>query len=243
VRPASNQVEDLLGEIREVVGAGFRVLVTTLTKRMSEELTDYYSEMGVRARYMHSEIDTIERTRLLRDLRLGEFDVLIGINLLREGLDLPEVALVAVLDADKEGFLRSTRSLIQVCGRAARNVDGRVILYGDRITDSMQQTILETRRRREIQKQFNEDNGLTPSTIRKAIGDILDSVYEKDYVTVSVAEEEPGRYEAADPAALGRRIEEARKNMLAAARAFEYEKAAKYRDELFDLEERLKLLT
>jgi len=236
VRPASSQVDDLLYEIRKRVEKKERVLVTTLTKRMSEELTDYYCDVGVRARYMHSEIDTIERTKILRDLRKGEFDVLIGINLLREGLDLPEVSLVAVLDADKEGFLRSTRSLIQVCGRAARNVEGTVILYGDRVTRSMRETIDETERRRFIQKKFNEINGLTPRTIKKAISDILGSVYEKDYVTVPLEEEPAAKKAFRDPKILGKQIEEVKKRMLEAAERLEFEKAAQYRDDLFELE-------
>jgi len=242
VHPASNQVDDLLLEIRRRVAENHRVLVTTLTKRMAEELTDYYSELGVRAKYMHSEIDTIERTKLLRDLRRGDYDVLIGINLLREGLDLPEVSLVAVLDADKEGFLRSTRSLIQVCGRAARNVEGTVILYGDVVTQSMYKTIEETSRRRALQKEFNEEHGLTPTTIKKAITDILDSIYEKDYVTVPLEGRALEKVEFKDPVRLAKRIETLKKKMLAAARDLEFEKAVRCRDELFDLEEKLKSL-
>ena len=230
VRPASNQVDDLLGEIRKRTEAGFRVLVTALTKRMSEELTDYYCELGVRAKYMHSEIDTIERTKLLRDLRKGEFDVLIGINLLREGLDLPEVSLVAVLDADKEGFLRSTRSLIQVCGRAARNVEGTVILYGDTVTDSMRMTIEETNRRRAIQNKFNKEHGLTPATIKKAITDILESIYEKDYVTVPLDDKTLPKAEFKDPVKMAKHIETLKEKMFEAARKLEFEKAARYRD-------------
>ncbi|MCX7000141.1 MAG: excinuclease ABC subunit UvrB [Candidatus Sumerlaeota bacterium] len=242
VHPASNQVDDLLLEIRRRVADNHRVLVTTLTKRMAEELTDYYSELGVRAKYMHSEIDTIERTKLLRDLRRGDYDVLIGINLLREGLDLPEVSLVAVLDADKEGFLRSTRSLIQVCGRAARNVEGTVILYGDVMTQSMHKTIEETSRRRALQKEFNEEHGLTPTTIKKAITDILESIYEKDYVTVPLEGSALEKVEFKDPVRLAKRIETLKKKMLDAARDLEFEKAVRCRDELFDLEEKLKNL-
>ena len=243
IRPAASQVDDLLGEIRTRVEKKQRVLVTTLTKRMSEELTEYYSDLGVKARYMHSEIDTIERTRILRDLRKGEFDVLIGINLLREGLDLPEVSLVAVLDADKEGFLRSTRSLIQVCGRAARNVEGTVILYGDVITGSMLETVNETNRRRVLQRKFNEEHGLTPTTIKKAIHDILDSIYEKDYVTVPLEEKPFEKVEFKDPVKLGKRIETLKKLMLDAAKKLEFEKAAKYRDDLFDLEKHFENIT
>jgi len=243
VRPASSQVDDLLHEIRDRVAKKHRVLVTTLTKRMAEELTEYYSDLGVKAKYMHSDIDTIERTKLLRDLRKGEFDVLIGINLLREGLDLPEVSLVAVLDADKEGFLRSARSLIQVTGRAARNIEGTVILYGDVVTRSMQETINETNRRRSLQKKFNKDHNLTPTTIKKSIKDILESVYEKDYVTVSLEEKPLKQLDFKDPVKLGKRIEALKKMMLQSARKLEFEKAAKYRDELFDLEEQLKNIT
>ena len=234
-------MDDLLGEIRKRTEAGFRVLVTALTKRMSEELTDYYCELGVRAKYMHSEIDTIERTRLLRDLRKGEFDVLIGINLLREGLDLPEVSLVAVLDADKEGFLRSTRSLIQVCGRAARNVEGTVILYGDTVTDSMRMTIEETNRRRAIQNKFNKEHGLTPATIKKAITDILESIYEKDYVTVPLDDKTLPKAEFKDPVKMAKHIETLKEKMFEAARKLEFEKAARYRDELLMLEEKIEI--
>jgi excinuclease ABC subunit B len=191
---------------------------------------------------MHSEIDTIERTKLLRDLRRGDYDVLIGINLLREGLDLPEVSLVAVLDADKEGFLRSSRSLIQVCGRAARNVEGTVILYGDVVTQSMHETIEETSRRRALQKEFNEEHGITPTTIKKAITDILESIYEKDYVTVPLEGRALEKVEFKDPVRLAKRIETLKKKMLDTARDLEFEKAARYRDELFDLEEKLKNL-
>jgi len=184
VRPTRNQIDDLLGEIRQRAGAGERVLVTTLTKRMAEDLTEYYSELNVRCRYLHSEIETLERVKILRDLRRGEFDVLIGINLLREGLDLPEVSLVAVLDADKEGFLRSGGSLIQTVGRAARNLHGKAILYGDIMTDSMRYAVGETNRRRAKQKQFNEENGITPESIVKPVDMALAQITEADYVTV-----------------------------------------------------------
>ena len=194
IRPVSGQVEDLLGEIRKRAQKGERVLVTTLTKKMAEDLTDYYINLNIRARYLHSDIETIERVEILRDLRLGNFDVLIGVNLLREGLDLPEVSLVAILDADKEGFLRSARSLIQTAGRAARNVHGEVILYADAVTGSMQTAINETERRRKIQKTYNRKAGITPETVHSNIKDILGSIYEADYWTVPTAAEEQADY-------------------------------------------------
>jgi excinuclease ABC subunit B len=184
VRPVRGQVDDLLEEIRTRAARGERVLVTTLTKRMAEDLTQYYHGLCVKVRYLHSDIDTLERIQILRDLRRGEFDVLVGINLLREGLDLPEVSLVAILDADKEGFLRSSGSLIQTVGRAARNVNGRALMYADHMTDSMRHAIAETDRRRRIQEQYNIDHNITPTSISKSIDDIMSSVYERDYVTV-----------------------------------------------------------
>jgi len=231
VRPAAGQVDDLLHEARETAARGDRVLVTTLTKRMAEELTDYYRELGVKVKYLHSDIDTFQRMQILRELRLGEYDVLVGINLLREGLDLPEVSLVAVLDADKEGFLRSTRSLIQTCGRAARNVAGRVIMYADRVTGSMQEAIDETLRRRELQSAYNLEHGITPETVRRVISDTLQAPEERDYVTVPTAEEE--LISAKDAAKAVKRL---KKEMLAAAKALEFEKAAQLRDKIRRLE-------
>ena len=235
VRPALNQVEDLLGEIRERVRRGERVLVTTLTKRMAEDLTDYYLDMGVRVRYLHSEIDTLERVEIIRDLRLGKFDVLIGINLLREGLDIPEVSLVAVLDADREGFLRSERALIQTFGRAARNVNGKVILYADRITPSMETAIRETRRRRKLQEEYNRRHGITPETIKKQIPDLLASIYEADYYTVPVVRELEEEYLSSKE--IPALIEQLRKEMKEAASRLEFERAAELRDRIKQLQE------
>ena len=235
VRPALNQVEDLLGEIRERVRRGERVLVTTLTKRMAEDLTDYYLDMGVRVRYLHSEIDTLERVEIIRDLRLGKFDVLIGINLLREGLDIPEVSLVAILDADREGFLRSERALIQTFGRAARNVNGKVILYADRITPSMEAAIRETRRRRKLQEEYNRRHGITPETIKKQIPDLLASIYEADYYTVPVVRELEEEY--LSPKEIPAFIEQLRKEMKEAASRLEFERAAELRDRIKRLQE------
>jgi excinuclease ABC subunit B len=235
VRPARTQVDDLLHEIRKVVAAGWRVLVTTLTKRSSEELTTYMGELGVRVRYLHSEIDAIERTSILRDLRLGAFDVLVGINLLREGLDLPEVALVAVLDADKEGFLRSATSLIQTCGRAARNVEGRVIFYGDRTTDSMRLTIEEVERRRKVQTEYNAQHGITPRTILKPVREGIEALYEMDYVETPIPErgtqvaEEASSWSAET---LAGEIERVRADMMLAAGELRFEEAARMRDRL-----------
>ena len=235
VRPAKGQVDDLLAEIRARAEKGERVLVTTLTKRMAEDLTQYYQELGVRVRYLHSDIETLERVEILRDLRRGTFDVLVGINLLREGLDLPEVSLVAVLDADKEGFLRSSGSLIQTIGRAARNVNGRAILYADVVTDSMRRAMEETGRRRERQLAYNEANGITPTTIVKAIDDVLASVYERDYVTIEPEPSEPEARTHGERVALLARLEQ---EMKAAAQNLEFERAASLRDRIKKLRTR-----
>jgi excinuclease ABC subunit B len=234
VRPVERQVDDLLAECRTVAQAGGRILVTVLTKRMAEDLTEYLNEHGVRVRYLHSDIDTLERIEIIRDLRLGVFDVLIGINLLREGLDIPECALVAILDADKEGFLRSKTSLVQTIGRAARNVDGRVILYADVMTVSLRFAIEETERRRNKQRAWNEAHGITPQSIRKQIGKVLESVFEQDYVTVApVADSKTTEFVGKD---LKASIAELEKRMRNAAADLEFEEAARLRDEIRRLE-------
>ncbi len=231
VRPAARQVDDLVGEIRERVADRQRVLVTTLTKRMAEDLTDYYADLGLKVRYLHSDIDTLERVEIIRNLRLGMFDVLVGINLLREGLDMPEVSLVAILDADKEGFLRSARSLIQTCGRAARNVNGKVILYADRLTDSISRAMAETERRRAIQARYNDEHGITPRTIEKAVPNSLRRLCEADYFTVPVGS--PGkRKEEVSLEELPVLIEKLERQMKQKARELEFEGAAKIRDRL-----------
>ena len=236
VRPASTQVDELLGEITLRTRSGERILVTTLTKRLAEDLTEYLAEHGVRVRYLHSDIDTVERVEIIRDLRLGEFDVLVGINLLREGLDIPEVSLVAILDADKEGFLRSERSLIQTIGRAARHINGTAILYADKMTDSMRRAISETERRRARQTAYNAERGITPRTVSKRIKDIIDGVFDTELARDQMdIEEQRARYEAMDAKALGREIKRLERQMTEHARNLEFEQAANARDELFRL--------
>jgi len=236
IRPVATQVDDLLSEIRNRIEHNQRVLVTTLTKRMAEQLADYYTEHGIKVRYLHSDIDTVERVEIIRDLRLGMFDVLIGINLLREGLDIPEVSLVAILDADKEGFLRSERSLIQTIGRAARHLDGKALLYADRITDSMRRAIDETERRRAKQVAFNLENGITPKGVEKRIKDIIDGVYGGE--AKAKARLDIARVEEMDEKALAKEIKKLEKEMLEAARNLEFERAAQLRDQLKTLKER-----
>jgi len=242
VRAADVQVDDVLAEIRATVAAGERVLVTVLTKRMAQELTDYYQELDVRARYLHSDIDTIERMEILRDLRAGEFDVLIGINLLREGLDLPEVSLVCILDADKEGFLRNQRSLIQTMGRAARNAHGRCILYASRVTDSMKTAMDETARRRTLQHAYNQANGITPTTILRPIDSPLAELVAGDYVEARKSDRRAGGeqgtgVEEMDPRNVPKMVERLRKDMRAAAKKLDFERAATLRDRIKSLEE------
>jgi excinuclease ABC subunit B len=240
VRPAATQVDDLLAEIHTRVGVGERVLVTTLTKRMAEDLTDFLADNGVKVRYLHSDIETVERVEIIRDLRLGEFDVLVGINLLREGLDIPEVSLVTILDADKEGFLRSERSLIQTIGRAARHIHGTAILYADTITQSMQRAIAETGRRREKQIAFNAQHGITPRGVSKRIKDIIDGVYDAGAAQTELkAAQQEVAYAAMDEKAVAREIRRLEKLMLDCARNLEFEKAAEARDDLFRLRERI----
>ena len=238
VRETRNQIDDLMNEIRERVDRNERTLVTTLTKKMSEDLTDYLLEMGFRVRYLHSEIDTLERIQIIRQLRLGEFDVLVGVNLLREGLDLPEVSLVAILDADKEGFLRGETSLIQTIGRAARNVEGKVLMYADKETAAMRAAIGETDRRRAIQVKYNEDHGITPETIVKGISDIAEFLMSESKVPRSRRRRQRAA-EAMPPAEIEKTIVELEEEMLAAAEELRFEYAAKLRDEIRDLKRQL----
>jgi excinuclease ABC subunit B len=241
VRPAATQVDDLLSEIRLRVTQGDRVLVTTLTKRMAEDLTEYLAEHGVQVRYLHSDIDTVERMEIIRDLRLGKFDVLVGINLLREGLDMPEVSLVAILDADKEGFLRSERSLIQTIGRAARNLRGKAILYADRITGSMRRAIDETDRRRETQQAYNRTHGITPRGIEKAVNDVMEGAVVKEHAGArefARVAEEVARYGRLSPEQLAREVGKLEQQMYEHARNLEFEEAARLRDEIRRMEER-----
>jgi excinuclease ABC subunit B len=236
VRPASRQVDDLLSEISLRTKKAERVLVTTLTKRMAEELTEYLAEHGVKVRYLHSEVETVERVEIIRDLRLGEFDVLVGINLLREGLDLPEVSLVAILDADKEGFLRSERSLIQTMGRAARHINGTAILYADVMTDSIKRAIAETDRRRSKQIAYNKKHSITPLGIIKRIKDLIDGVYDAGQMQ---AAQEEARYEAMSEKQIAREMKALEKKMLEHARNLEFEEAARARDRLSELKKRV----
>jgi excinuclease ABC subunit B len=234
IRPVSGQVDDLLGEIKKRADKSERVLVTTLTKKMAENLTDHYTDLGVRARYLHSGIDTLERVEILRDLRLGNFDALIGVNLLREGLDLPEVSLVAILDADREGFLRSERSLIQTAGRAARNINGKVILYADTVTGSIQRALDETKRRRKIQEEYNKKMGITPETVKSNIKDILSSIYEADYWTVPAVAEEKAEYGYDEET-----LKKLESEMKEAAKKLEFERAVKIRDKIKEIKNRM----
>jgi len=238
VRPAQTQVDDLLSEIGIRVDRNERVLVTTLTKRMAEDLTDYLNEHGVKVRYLHSDIDTVERVEIIRDLRLGEFDVLVGINLLREGLDIPEVSLVAILDADKEGFLRAERSLIQTIGRAARHINGMAILYADKMTDSMKAAIGETERRRAKQVAWNQKMSITPQGVQKRIKDMIDGMYDADEGKKQLrAAQTKAKYESMPEKDLERELKRLEKEMLDAAKNLEFEKAAQLRDKLFQLKE------
>jgi len=238
IRPARNQVDDLLGEIKDVTAAGYRTLVTTLTKRMAEDLTEYLHEAGLKVRYMHSDVETLELIELIRELRLGVYDVLVGINLLREGLDIPECGLVAILDADKEGFLRAERSLIQTIGRAARHINGMAILYADKMTDSMKAAIGETERRRAKQVLWNEKMGITPIGVQKRIKDLIDGMYDADEgkKQLRVAQTK-ARYEAMGEKDMEKELKRLEKEMIDAAKNLEFEKAAELRDKLFQIKE------
>jgi excinuclease ABC subunit B len=242
VRSAEHQVDDVIREVSLRVEQDERVLITTLTKKMAEDLTAYLTDSGVQARYLHSEIDTIERVELIRDLRKGEFDCLVGINLLREGLDLPEVSLVAIFDADKEGFLRSTRSLIQTSGRAARNLHGKVIMYADRVTDSMQTAIDETNRRRQIQEEYNREHGIKPETIQKEIVDIIERQYIQENRELEVVADYAKEYRKDNVADLEALQDRLRNDMLQAADNLEFERAATLRDQMLDIEKKLELV-
>ena len=238
VRETRNQIDDLMGEIRQRVERNERTLVTTLTKKMSEDLTDYLLEMGFKVRYLHSEIDTLERIQIIRELRLGEYDVLVGVNLLREGLDLPEVSLIGILDADKEGFLRGATSLIQTIGRAARNVDGKVVMYADKETDAMRTAIAETDRRRSIQRAYNQEHGITPETIVKGISDITEFLMSDSKVPTKGRRRREKKIDMA-PAEIETTIVELEEEMLAAAEELRFEYAAKLRDEIRELRREL----
>jgi excinuclease ABC subunit B len=232
IHSAKHQVDDLYAEIRRRVDHQERVLVTTLTKRMAEDLTEYYADLGLRVRYLHADINTLERMEIIRELRIGSFDVLIGINLLREGLDIPEVSLVAILDADKEGFLRSTRSLIQTCGRAARNANGKVIMYADETTPSMARTIAETKRRRRIQQRYNQAHGITPTTVVKTVASAFDDMYAAGDPAVGTISENPATFNAQDLGAVDRLVNQLEKEMKQAAVDLEFERAAELRDRI-----------
>ncbi|MEE0781554.1 MAG: helicase-related protein, partial [Sellimonas sp.] len=235
VRPVEGQIDDLIGEVNKEVAKKNKILITTLTKRMAEDLTDYMRELGIRVRYLHSDIDTLERTEIIRDMRLDVFDVLVGINLLREGLDIPEITLVAILDADKEGFLRSETSLIQTIGRAARNAEGHVIMYADTVTDSMKAAIDETRRRREIQMQYNEEHGITPKTIQKAVRDLI-SISKKVAKQEKMLEKDP---ESMSREELEKLVKDLNKQMKKAAADLDFETAAELRDKMIEIKKHL----
>jgi excinuclease ABC subunit B len=234
VKAATNQIDTLLPYIEETIQKKERVLITTLTKRFAEDLTDFLLDRGIKTKYLHSDIDTLERVAIVRDLRLGKFDVLVGVNLLREGLDLPEVSLVAILDADKEGFLRSETSLIQTCGRASRNLNGRVLMFGDRVTESMRKAMQETERRRKVQLEYNREHGITPEGIIKSINDVLSSIYEKDYYEVPIDELD---VVALKPKQRSKIVKRLKKDIAEAAKKWDFEKAKELRDRLLKIEQ------